>query len=331
MKDFGDTSQALAGALPAEQTQFSPAQSEGYGLPATKAPEKNVQLAFNPLGGQNPDEMMTFGDPNRRIPDYPGGRGDVSPNTLDGPAGGEYSKFLSDLYTKTYSRASENILAASLPLKEVDPGLRQQVKKWELLGDSELYTLRPELGNRNLQPTADKQAGSAQNPGHMYAFGMDQDGMPVTVLDYYRDPRGGIHYGRQWQMRISQPDAKGALTIDVTEYKQSEPQDVGPRLPAVNGLQQTLVGNTRYYERPSADGQSFVPTKIEQYNGFEQTKPALVVAFSSEGVSFQRKQPNGILQPEPTLSGSAAQQKLKELAPNFKFFNLYGPSREILK
>jgi hypothetical protein len=165
------------------------------------------------------------------------------------------------------------------------------------MGDSALYARQPSLGNRDLKPISDRvdSPGSSKDPGHMYAFGVNGNCLPIDVLEYYRDTMGGINYYRQYLISYSK-DQRGDTIIDVSDYVASnQTQTYGPHK-NIAGIDHTLMGVTRYYEDPNNNCM-----RAERYQGYNLNQPIYSVNFDNR-----------------TRSAGT-------LAPQFYFYDLFGP------
>lgn len=319
-------SQAFGRSQPNSQREPSPlslAEIHGFMPEAgAKTQPQRIQLAAG-------EPIILPGDTRRPAPEYPGG---IGPDWKEAKsvinAGVPYGRYLTDLFERTYTtRAGENQMPASLTLNEVPPEIKAKIdpSKWLLLGDSDLYTKRPEYGNRDLKVASDFQPGSTKNPGHLYAFARDKDNNPVAMFEYYRDPLGNIHYDRQLQINYQ----RGELTdkqgnkqpyykIDVNEYKaQGQTADAGPRV-VINGLPHTNTGRTTYYER-----MDMTFAKAERYDGWDMSSPRLTLDFVRAEVNTRNAA--GIVKTEQLRSDQDALIKIRALSRQFHFFNLYGP------
>ncbi|HEY9774531.1 MAG TPA: hypothetical protein V6C81_12080 [Planktothrix sp.] len=251
--------------------------------------------------GQGPlpsDVPVLHGNPNQQHAEYPGGIGpDANQVGSIMRQAGPQANFMYQLFIHTYnSRANENWLPANLALREISPEAKNQIAQWHLKSDLDIYGREPSLGNRDLKPRSDMPdtPGSAKNPGHMYAFGMDKNGLPVDVLEYYRDKQGNIDYYGQYLISYNK-DKQGDTVVDVSDYAASnQTQAYGPSR-NIAGINHTLMGVTRYYE--SANN---TVLRAERYSATNLERPLYAVNFDNNHRS----------------AGT--------LAPQFYFFDLFG-------
>ncbi len=313
---------------PAEQpTPLSYAEIHGFigkaGIAPTTERARAIQVADN-------EPIVLPGDPTRRPTPYPGGiQGDWMQAKALIDSASPYGRYVTGLFEKTYTpRSNENRMPANLTLNEVPDSIRSQVDptKWLLLSDSDLYLKRSEFGGRDLKIFADFNPGSQKNPGHLYAFGRNSDGMPVGIFEYSRDQQGGIHYLRQFQVSYGSgtiENAKGepqrAYKINISEWvADGNTAESGPKR-NINGLGHTNVGNTTFYETLS---NKFA--KVERYDGWNPDQPRVSLDF----VRNEAKLVSGRSQKLETkrlVNEDDANMMINSLAKNFYLFNLFGP------
>ncbi len=260
-----------------------------------------------------PDLPVLHGDPNRRAPEYPGGIGpDAALTGRIVSAAGPGPRLLWELFTKTYnSRAKENVLPSQLPLSEVAPQAQAKIDHWMLMGDSDLSQPRSEYNNRNLRPGPEQK-------GHVFAVGVNKEGNPVNVLEYYWGDKEMIYYG-QYQISYSR-DNQGYMHSRIDHYNAKDQTAApGPRAVIGNSLN-VYEGTTEYV----SNNQNQV-VSMRKFDYINPNVPKVGIDFDHNGAHKVWRDANSGRLMDQAINGNMVRQTVNSLSPQFYFRNLYGP------
>jgi hypothetical protein len=259
------------------------------------------------------DVPVLHGDPNRPAPEYPGGIGPdarIIGRTMD--AAGPGPRVMWELFTKTYnSRSKENVLPSNLPLVEVAPQAQAKIDHWMLMGDSDLNQPRAEYNNRNLRPGPDKE------PGHIFAVGVNKEGNPINVVEYYWGDKSVVYAG-QYQIAYSR-DNQGLMHSRIDHYNADQSSIPGPR--AVIGQSRNVYEGTTEY---ISNNQNQV-ISMRKYDYINPGVAKVGIDFDQAGAHKVWRDSNSGRLVEQAINPVQVKQTVNSLAPQFYFRNLFGP------
>ncbi|CAN5384171.1 hypothetical protein BH10CYA1_BH10CYA1_52210 [soil metagenome] len=258
------------------------------------------------------DVPVLHGDPNRPAPEYPGGIGPdarISGRIIS--SAGPAPRLLWEMFVKTYnSRAKENVLPSQLPLVEVAPAAQAKIDHWMLMGDSDMSQPRPEYNSRNLRPGPEQK-------GNVFAVGVNKEGNPINVLEYYWGDKQMIYAG-QYQISYSK-DNHGMLHSRIDHYKTDAPAAIGPRT-AIGQSMNVYEGSTEYVSNNQNQMLS-----VRRFDYINPNVPKVGVEFDSNGAHKIWRDANSGTLREQAIAPNMVRQTINSLSNQFYFKNLFGP------
>lgn len=266
------------------------------------------QQQFRP----RPEIPVLHGDPNRRAPEYPGGIGpDAQITGRIISAAGPAPRVLWEMFTKTYnSRAKENVLPSELPLVEVAPAAQAKIHHWMLMGDSDMSQPRAEYNNRNLRPGPEQK-------GNVFAVGVNKEGNPINVLEYYWGDKQMIYAG-QYQISYTR-DNYGMMHSRIDHYKADAPGLIGPRA-QIGQSMNVYEGSTEY-----VSNQQNQMLSVRKFDYINPNVPKVGVEFDSNGAHKIWRDGNSGTLREQAIAPNMVRQTVNSLSNQFYFKNLFGP------
>ncbi len=258
------------------------------------------------------DVPVLRGDPQRIAPEYPGVIGpDAQLTGRIVSAAGPGPRVLWEMFTKTYnSRAKENVLPSQLPLVEVAPAALAKIDHWMLMGDSDMSQPRPEYNNRNLRPGPEQK-------GNVFAVGVNKDGNPINVVEYYWGDKQMIYAG-QYQISYSK-DNYGMMHSRIDHYKADAPGAIGPRA-RIGESMNVYEGSTEY-----VSNQQNQMLSVRKFDYINPNVPKVGVEFDSNGAHKIWRDGNSGTLREQAISPNMVRQTVNSLSNQFYFKNLFGP------
>ncbi|RTL38878.1 MAG: hypothetical protein EKK48_20825 [Candidatus Melainabacteria bacterium] len=291
--------------------QFAPQRQFGPQVQTLPQLQTQPRLQTQPEL-RRPDVPVLRGDPSRPAPEYPGGIGPDARMTgavISSMGGGP--RVLWEMFTRTYnSRAKENVLPGQLPLVEVAPQALAKIDHWMLMGDSDMSQPRAEYGNRNLRPGPEQK-------GNVFAVGVNKEGNPINVLEYYWGDKQMIYAG-QYQISYSK-DNYGLMHSRIDHYKADQPGAIGPR--AVIGSSVNVYEGTTEYV--SNDRNQML--SVRKFDYINPNVPEVGVEFDSNGAHKIWRDGNSGTLREQAVAPNMVRQTVDSLSNHFYFRNLYGP------